>query len=408
MAYPYAGSLNRNLVLTSIFNMIISQEVFPIGVKDPTLADYVRVDGTLFGDEKLFYSMDIDYPKQYASATYSLNTDRLAPNLLNLHRNKSIVCQSIKMAEYYYTEITTDTFLSKNAFKEEGTFAVMIGVMKNSLKQIKKVYDNALINCAFGTHKSTATGANITIPLPTIDPETTIDTEAYNRLVAQSIAKELVVTKANLEDNTRNYNEIAYLRSHSPSEMMVIWNVEQRANITKMDLPTIFHREGLESTGLKEFDITSRWFGDINTTNTVATGNSNIRCAVCGWYNVSATIASFVPDYAMQTEAVKTNCIYLYAGDNLPSVGDYLIPSIQTTVNVVSTTFPANYSYTVDSNVLFVMCDKRCLPYMSGFVSGTEFWNALSDTTNSYYKFGHSILEFLVDKPFVRFSLASS
>ena len=59
MAAPVAfkGTLTQNAVLNTLYNMIIGQEVFSknIAVKG-TLADKFRIDGTLYGDTKLFIS----------------------------------------------------------------------------------------------------------------------------------------------------------------------------------------------------------------------------------------------------------------------------------------------------------------------------------------------------------------
>ena len=63
MAYPvnYAGQLNKNEIFASIYNMIISQQVFADNIKDvkASLVDAARVDGSLYGDTKLYYSTDV-------------------------------------------------------------------------------------------------------------------------------------------------------------------------------------------------------------------------------------------------------------------------------------------------------------------------------------------------------------
>ena len=47
----YNGQLNANEIFGSIFNMIISQQVFSDNINETksTLADMSRVDGTLYG-----------------------------------------------------------------------------------------------------------------------------------------------------------------------------------------------------------------------------------------------------------------------------------------------------------------------------------------------------------------------
>lgn len=63
MAYPinYAGKLSPNEIMASVFNMVISQEVYADNIKGTksSLVDAARVDGSLFGDTKLYYSSDV-------------------------------------------------------------------------------------------------------------------------------------------------------------------------------------------------------------------------------------------------------------------------------------------------------------------------------------------------------------
>ena len=55
----FAGKLNPNEIYGAIYNMIISQQVFADNIFDTkaSLVDMSRVDGGLYGDTKLFYSI---------------------------------------------------------------------------------------------------------------------------------------------------------------------------------------------------------------------------------------------------------------------------------------------------------------------------------------------------------------
>lgn len=60
MPLQSAFTLNSNEIFASIANMIISQEVYSDNLgKHQKLVDKARVDGTLFGDKKLFYATDV-------------------------------------------------------------------------------------------------------------------------------------------------------------------------------------------------------------------------------------------------------------------------------------------------------------------------------------------------------------
>lgn len=404
MAYPFSGSLSNNInmnqstVTGALKNMIISQKINMIDVADTELADYFRVDGTLYGDTKLFYSADIGAPFAWADDVVG-SADRLAPNLLEVNRNKSVICQAVKMGVYKFVSISTDQYLSKNAFMNEGVFGEMLGVFSSMLGKTKKVYDRALINSMIGCTVSSLTSNNIAI---TASVETNPITAAQENSL--NIMKSISILKAKLKENNRAFNELKYLRSYDFNDFVAVWNVEQKANIMDIAKPITFHKDGMGETGLKEFDLTAKWFGAINTSATLA--SATVRCAKAGWYDVSKTNAAYVSDYAKATDTLKGQSIYLNEGDTLPSVGDYTDAARGITVTVVSTTFPKDLSYTVDSKVILKLIHKDSLPFMSGFEAGSEFWNPLAKITTQYLMYGHNNLEFLKEYPLITISFA--
>ena len=54
----FTGRLNSNEIFGALYNMIIGQEVFADNIKGSDLVDQARVDGSLYGDTKLYYSTD--------------------------------------------------------------------------------------------------------------------------------------------------------------------------------------------------------------------------------------------------------------------------------------------------------------------------------------------------------------
>ena len=390
MAFPVTEvKLNQNTITQALFNMIISQQVFDSGVASTELADRFRVDGTLFGDTKLYHSFDIGSPEDWLN-------DEEAQDLLKLNRNKSGKTQSITMGIYKIIYITTDQYLSKQAFMREGTFAEYISFLTGSLRKIKRVYDRALINSKIGTLTPSTSRCEIEIVTPT---GTTI--EETNRLEAQTIAAKLVVLKADLEDNNRDFNALNYLRSYPASELMAVWNVEKHAKITKLDLPTIFHNDINTGGGFKEYDLPAKWFGVPATADlTLPTSKPETvtnRILKSGWYDVvTGTTISM-------EEKPTANTIYLWAGDEVPYKGQvYNDYARGVTVTVTATTLEQEYYYTVDDSIAFVLIHSSALPFMSGFETGTEFWNARSLTTTNYLIFGHNNLEFLEEYPRIR------
>lgn len=390
MPYPVQSvTLNQNKITAALFNMIISQQVFDSKVASTELADRFRVDGTLFGDTKLYHSFDIGSPEDWLD-------DEEAPNLLALNRNKSGKTQSITMGVYKMISITVDQYLSKQAFMAEGTFAEYTAFLTGSLRKIKRVYDRSLINSAVGTLVPSTSRCDISITTP---KGATI--EETNRLEAQTIAARIVVLKADLEDNNRDFNALGYLRSYSSDEFIAVWNVEQHAKITKLDLPTIFHKDIDVKGGFKEYDLPSKWFGKAATTSftlpSSAPANVVNRIMESGWYDVASGT-----NIAMVRKPTNKS-VFLWAGDPIPYKGQVYVDNVRgVTVTVSSTTIPKEYYYVVDPTIAFMLIHSSALPFMSGFETGTEFWNARSLTSNHYLIFGHNNLEFLEEYPRIR------
>ena len=393
-------TLNQNKITAALFNMIISQQVHDSKVASTELADRFRVDGTLYGDTKLYHSFDIGSPENWLD-------DSEASNLLSLNRNKSGKTQSITMGVYKIISITTDQYLSKQAFMKEGTFAEYTSFLIGSLRKIKRVYDRSLVNSKIGTLTPSTTRCDITMVAPN-----GASAEEVHRLEAQEMAKQLVILKADLEDNNRDFNAFNYLRSYDTSDLIAVWNVDWHAKLTKLDLPTIFHKDIDEKGGFKEYDLPKKWFGkDVAADITLpanASASNPYRIKVSGWYDVRTGSGNAI---AIKDKP-SANCVFLWAGDKVPYQGqvyeDYargLTVAGSNAITVTSTVADKDDIYEEDNTIAFVLVHKDALPFMSGFEVGTEFWNARSLTTNNYLIFGHNNLEFLEEYPRIRFKV---
>lgn len=364
----FTGQLRSNEIYAALYNMIISQQVFADNIYDTkaSLVDAARVDGGLYGDQKLFYSTDV-------LSTHPWGADAEAANLLALDRPEAPEIQAIVLDQFRQIRLTLDNYLSKRAWGTEGAFSEFNSVMLGWIRDTKRVYDSTLYNTYIGTAESTIGGQEVVVSV-SAEPAATagnVDVEAYNRLTAQAIATKMADLMVSLEDVTRDFNDYGHLRSYNSDDLIAVWNSEVINKINKFDLPMIFHNEGLiDKKG--EYTLPSRYFGKVNTTaGTAPASNISIRSIVEADYTVGSG-----------DDAVTT---HVFPGDLLPGGAVYA----------------ANATYTVDPTIAFKIMHKRSVPYMSAFEVGTSFFNPRSLTENHYLTWGYNTLEYLKNYPFI-------
>lgn len=357
----FTGQLRSNEIFAALYNMIISQQVFADNIYDTkaSLVDAARVDGSLYGDTKLYYSTDV-----LKSAPWGNDAEAL--NLLKLYRPEAPECQAIHIDVFRQICLTVDNYLSKRAWGTENAFSEFNSVMLGWIRDTKRVYDSTLYNTFIGTDETSIGKQQITITLPK-----DADAEAMSRLQASAIAERTARLIIDLEDVTRDYNDYGNLRSYNSDDLVFVWNADAVAKIRKVDLPTIFHKEGLIDK-FSEYDLPSRYFGKVNTAaGTVPASNLTIRSLLEKDYTVGSG-----------SDAVTT---HVFPGDLLPGGAAYV----------------AKETYTEDSTILFKVMHKRSVPYMSAFEVGTSFYNPKSLTETHYLTFGHNTLEHLKNYPMI-------
>lgn len=372
----FTGTLNQNEIFAAIYNMIISQQVFADNIYDTkaTLSDMSRVDGSLYGDTKLYYSTDV-------LKSIPWTNDAEAQNLLELHRPEAPECQAITIDQFRMIALTVDNYLSKRAFATEGAFSAFNSQMLSWMRDTKRVYDSTMFNSFVGTHvaglEDDGTGAkqNIQIALSAEPVDATeVNIEAYNRIVAQAIAQAMADLLVDLEDVSRDLNDYGNLRSYNANDFRFVWNSEWVNKIKKLDLPMIFNKEGLLDK-FAEHTLPARYFGNVNTSGGTTGGtNLTIRSLIEKDYN---TVKPDQPGY----DAKK----HIFPGDLLP----------------VNTAYEANETYTEDGTIIFKVYHKDSIPFMTAFETGTEFFNPRSLTETHYLIWGYNDLEHLKNYPFI-------
>lgn len=349
----FTGQLRSNEIFSALYNMLISQEVFADNIGEhQTLVDKARVDGSLYGDTKLYYSTDV-----LKSAPWG--NDAEAANLLALHRPAAPKCQAIHLDVFRQICLTVDNYLSKRAWADEGAFSSFNGVMLGWMRETKRVYDGTLYNVFIGTTVSPKAAQNREIPVKGLT-----DAKEEAMIIAQNLADLMV----EMGDYSREFNDNEFLRSYAKDGIKVVWNSKFVNKIRKVDLPTIFHKDGLMDK-FEEEVLPERYFGDVNASKLTSIAANTVRSVL-------------EKDY---TVAGQTKPVHVFPGDFIPAGADVEIGE----------------GYTAPAKDVICKVLVKLPPYMSAFEVGTTFFNPRSLTENHYLTFSHNTLDYLKNYPFI-------
>lgn len=357
-----AFTLTPNEIYETLANMIISQEVFADNLGEhQTLVDKARVDGGLYGDTKLYYATDV-------LKSHDWLNDAEAANLLAIERPQDPEVQAIKLDVFKQIRLTLDNYLTKRAWMNEGAFSSFNGVMLGWMRETKRVYDGTLYNVFIGTTATRVGEQEQKIELPAADG--TLET---SKVRAMEVARQIADLFDAMSDYNRDFNDYGYFRSYARDSIKVIWNKKYLNEIRKVDLPAIFHKDGLiekfESDSLNE-----RYFGNV-VSSAVAAANND------GHYR---SLVEMDIGAGSGTASAGTAAQHVFPGDLIPAGVD----------------IAAGTAYEVDPKVICKVVVKLP-PFMSAFEVGTTFFNPRSLTENHYLTFGHNSLAYLKNYPFV-------
>lgn len=375
MPIQAAFTLNPNEIFASLANMIISQEVFADNLgKHQSLVDKARVDGGLYGDKKLYYATDV-------LKSVAWGNDAEATNLLSLDRPADPKVQDITLDIFRQIRLTVDNYLSKRAWANEGAFSSFQSVMLGWMRETKRVYDGTLYNVFIGATE-TSTGKQ----MQSIDITTAVGSatgEEANRLEAECIAQSIANLLVEMGDYNRDFNDYGFLRSYGEEGIKVIWNSKYVNKIKKLDLPTIFHKEGLVDK-MDEDVIPEKYFGRAVAASDKGSGKVIDASGV--YDNTKGTLRARVE----KDVTVSAVAYHVFPGDEIPNGA---------TVKA-SGNFEEAEVYVAENNIICKVLVKLP-PMMSAFEVGTSFFNPRSLTENHYLTWGHNTLQYLKNYPFI-------
>ena len=369
--------LNSNEIYSALSNMIISMQTFADNINglDSSLADSMKTDGTLYGDTKGYVATDI-------LRSYTWNNDAEAANLLKTFRPPMPKTQYITLDVFKQIPLTLDDILSKRAWGDEGSFSTFSSIMQAWMGDTKRVYDKTTVDTFVGTNETTLNNQTRTITLPT-----DTNKEAEARLQAQTIAAFLANREVELAD-INTVNDFGFTRSWAKDDLEVVWNSTYRNAITYLDLPSLYHKDGLIDFSGKT--LPSHYFGIPVTAANVA--------SYTGADKVFATDGKYQPTkgkaYAAEELDITVGgtAYHLFAGQELPANAVVNTAAINAGLKV----------YVGDENIIFKIIKKgQACPYMSAFEQSTSFFNAKALLTNYYLTFGHNTMEHLKQYPWI-------
>ena len=272
----------------------------------------------------------------------------------------------------------------------EGAFSSFNGVMLGWMRETKRVYDGTLYNVFIGNNVASGAGQNIQVDLRGARGNASTEEEA-NRLEAEALAQFMADLLVKMSDYSRDYNDYGYFRSYAKDSIKVIWNSDYINKIRKVDLPTIFHKEGLVDKFEQDI-MPAKYFGRAVAADDKGSGKA---IGSDGTYdNTKGVIlrAKVEKDIGggSGTASAGTAAQHVFPGDLIPN---------GVTVKA-SGDFEEDEVYVEDADVVCKILVKFP-PLMSAFEVGTTFFNPRSLTENHYLTFGHNSLAHLKNYPFI-------
>lgn len=390
MATAFTGQLNTNEIFSALYNMIINIQTYadPIQESYSSLVDAARIEGGAYGDTVLKISTD-------ALKSVPWGNDAEATNLLKLHRPPAPKVEKITLNVFRQIAVTVDEYLTKRGFTGLYSFSEFNSVILAWLSTTKRVYETTLYNVFVGTETSSSSASaaiqaaqNRTVTLTNRDSLTSpSELEAASRADAMAIGEHMANLMVDLRDSLRLFNDYGFLRAYSPSGLKVIWNAAAFNKIRRVDLPTIFHKDGI----LEDIDqevLPSRYFGTRTSAAVAAASNDGTYRAV------------YEEDYATAANAAVT---HVFPGDLIPA-STSLVTALNdngTAYSVDASGVPAGHAYVVDPTILFKIVSKEDIPLMSAWEAGSSFWNAAALVTTQFITWGHNTLVHLSEFPLI-------
>ena len=348
-------TLNNNEVISALSNQILSIQTYSDNIAEMYggVLGISKADAGMYGDKKIYIATNTLTSTDWAN-------DAEAANLLALNRPAAPDVQVITLDTFRKVFVTTDDYMSKRAFADEGGFQQFNSVVLSWLVDTRRIYEATTFNAFLGTDVTATGSQSQTVALTTAPAtDTNPDKESRAKLDTLIIAEKVANVLDELVDVSTKYNDLGFVRSYNLDDLIIVWNTEWLNKLLKYGLPTVFHDDVLPK--LTKYKLPARYFGTVNSSAKTADANTK----------------------SLIEQVIGT--AHYFAGDAVAT----------------GASCPAGTSYQVNPKVICKIMHKNSLPFLTAFTANTEFFNPRSLTKTNFLIFGHNTLAHLKQYPMV-------
>lgn len=361
----FTGTLNTNEMYAGLFNAyrLIKTIADNLDAVDTSLAARYRSDGGMYHDKSVFTDMDIVSSREW---------DPTDTNVLEPEAKVAPVQQEIVVNQKRQIGLYSENYLTKRAWMDVSAFEAFNSVVQQQVGNTKKVYEQRLVDVFVGTTTATKGKQSQTVDITAAVGEAT--GEEKNRLTAQAIAQKIADLEVELKDSTRDYNDYGFMKAFNSGDFDIVWNASYANMITKLDLPTIFHKDGLFKDGTL---LPARYFG---TQSAAGMADGTTHRAMDEYKITVGSDGKY--------SKTGTKVVNVFPGDLLPESTPIVAAGTALTTRKITNTstqvYDTVYAYTADAKVICKIIHKDAVKYLSSFETSTEFWNPKNLSTNRY------------------------
>lgn len=399
----FNGTLNQNEWNAGLYNAYALVGILADNLSglDDSLVSMFKTQGGMYRDKLVYTDVDIVSSREW---------DPSDTNVLAFEERPNVKQQEIVIDKKRQIAITDDRFLTRRAWMDEGSYASYASLIQAQVGNTKRVYEQKLVNVAVGTMKSAGLGQQKTVALVDITDEMTpVEKEAAYRTNAGLLGTELANIYDEVKDSTADFNDNGFIKSFDKSSLVVIWNNAYLNTIQKLELPTVFNKEGI-------IDFTGKTLLQKYIGENVLSGNANgTTHRAKNEYKIPVTGDAF--------DAASSTYKIVRAGDVLPSgtpmvaeaenlivetqdmtlyTVDGRTPKIKTAVQINKNAL----AYIPDEDVICKIVHREGIKFPSSFETDSEFNNPKAHNRNHYLTWMFAEPTFLEGYPVITVSKA--